>query len=340
MYRIEVSPGEETVFRTIDELATGIRNGVITSRSRIYHGASAKWLPIEFHPHYKQAVEVAAHPGSATEQAHAAPAAPAANPGRTKRSTSAPAHWHSAAVPSIEPTPTPLPAVAALPPAAPPTPPVEQAMVLPRISYPEVPREDPRPEQPLFRGRRRMGGKPLLLAAAAIVVAVGARFMLAAAPPAEEPELPIATLGSSPPHVPEPPAAVPAPKPAATKPAATPAPAPAPPRAAPALRLEPAAPSVPGPAFAPALPSGSAPPVPKPSGRPFAQAKAVALVGDSVPAPLIEPAPAQIDLALPGTVPSTDSISVVSKSADSNAIRRILKAVTGSKAQPTKAGAP
>jgi hypothetical protein len=55
---------------------------------------------------------------------------------------------------------------------------------------------------------------------------------------------------------------------------------------------------------------------------------------------LIEPAPAQIDLALPGTVPSTDSISVVSKSADSNAIRRILKAVTGSKAQPTKAGAP
>ena len=30
MYRIEVAPGEETVFRTIEELAIGIRNGVIT----------------------------------------------------------------------------------------------------------------------------------------------------------------------------------------------------------------------------------------------------------------------------------------------------------------------
>ncbi|HUF34603.1 MAG TPA: hypothetical protein VMN37_01575 [Gemmatimonadales bacterium] len=58
MYRIEVSTGEETVFRTIDELATGIRNGLITPRSRIYHGASQKWLPIEFHPHYKKALDL------------------------------------------------------------------------------------------------------------------------------------------------------------------------------------------------------------------------------------------------------------------------------------------
>ena len=53
MYRIEVAPGEETVFRTIEELAIGIRNGVITHRSRIYHAASQKWLPIGLHPHYK-----------------------------------------------------------------------------------------------------------------------------------------------------------------------------------------------------------------------------------------------------------------------------------------------
>lgn len=60
MYRIELAPGEVTVFRTIDELATGVRNGVITARARIFHGASQKWLPIEFHPHYKLALELLA----------------------------------------------------------------------------------------------------------------------------------------------------------------------------------------------------------------------------------------------------------------------------------------
>jgi hypothetical protein len=60
MYRIEVAPGEETVFRTIEELAVGIRNGVITPRARIYHHASEKWLPIGLHPHYKKAMEMPA----------------------------------------------------------------------------------------------------------------------------------------------------------------------------------------------------------------------------------------------------------------------------------------
>lgn len=60
MYRIEVAPGEETVFRTIEELAIGIRNGVITHRSRIYHAASQKWLPIGLHPHYKKALDMPA----------------------------------------------------------------------------------------------------------------------------------------------------------------------------------------------------------------------------------------------------------------------------------------
>jgi len=60
MYRIELAPGEVTVFRTIDELATGVRNGVITARARIFHNASQKWLPVEFHPHYKLALELLA----------------------------------------------------------------------------------------------------------------------------------------------------------------------------------------------------------------------------------------------------------------------------------------
>jgi hypothetical protein len=53
MYRIELSPGEETAFRSIEELAVAIRRGIVTPRARIWHNASGKWLPIEFHPHYK-----------------------------------------------------------------------------------------------------------------------------------------------------------------------------------------------------------------------------------------------------------------------------------------------
>jgi hypothetical protein len=58
MYRIELSPGEETVFRSIEELAVAIKRGVVTPRARIYHNASSKWLPIQFHPHYKVAVSM------------------------------------------------------------------------------------------------------------------------------------------------------------------------------------------------------------------------------------------------------------------------------------------
>lgn len=58
MYRIELSPGEETVFRSIEELAVAIKRGVVTSRARIFHNASNRWLPIQFHPHYKVAVSM------------------------------------------------------------------------------------------------------------------------------------------------------------------------------------------------------------------------------------------------------------------------------------------
>lgn len=58
MYRIELSPGEETAFRSIEELAVAIRRGVVTSHARIYHNATSRWLPIQFHPHYKLAVSM------------------------------------------------------------------------------------------------------------------------------------------------------------------------------------------------------------------------------------------------------------------------------------------
>jgi hypothetical protein len=58
MYRIELSPGEETVFRSIEELAVAIKRGVVTPRARVYHNASNRWLPIQFHPHYQVAVSM------------------------------------------------------------------------------------------------------------------------------------------------------------------------------------------------------------------------------------------------------------------------------------------
>jgi hypothetical protein len=58
MYRIELSPGEETAFRSIEELAVAIRRGVVGPRARIWHNATGKWLPIQFHPHYKIAASM------------------------------------------------------------------------------------------------------------------------------------------------------------------------------------------------------------------------------------------------------------------------------------------
>src|SRR4051794_28022813 len=58
MYRIELSPGDETAFRSIEELAVAIRRGIVTSRARIWHNASGNWLPIEIHPHYKIAASM------------------------------------------------------------------------------------------------------------------------------------------------------------------------------------------------------------------------------------------------------------------------------------------
>jgi hypothetical protein len=81
MYRIEVGPGEETVFRTIEELAVAIRNGVVTTRARIYHHASEKWLPIGLHPHYKKALEM---PAASASPAPVTSTTPLPTPSRGK----------------------------------------------------------------------------------------------------------------------------------------------------------------------------------------------------------------------------------------------------------------
>ena len=99
MYRIELAPGEEALFRNMDELAKGIHSGVIGPHARIWHGASNKWLPIDFHPHYKIAKERPAPLAAAPK--------PAAEP-RAAQAVAAPA-------PVRVPTPTPAPPAPAAP---------------------------------------------------------------------------------------------------------------------------------------------------------------------------------------------------------------------------------
>jgi hypothetical protein len=107
MYRIELASGEETVYRTIEELATAIRNGIVNPRARIYHNASQKWLPIEFHPHYKKALEIPASP------AHPADSGPLRAPDfRTSGPQPAVAPTQAAPVPQpptpVQPQPSPV----------------------------------------------------------------------------------------------------------------------------------------------------------------------------------------------------------------------------------------
>ncbi len=118
MYRIEVGPGEETVFRTIEELAVGIRNGVITPRARIYHHASQKWLPIGLHPHYKKALELPAATAASPFAPPSQPKAQAPEPKHTPAPRHAPESRHVpepkvAPQPKIIPEPRPRPTAAA-----------------------------------------------------------------------------------------------------------------------------------------------------------------------------------------------------------------------------------
>ena len=134
MYRIEVAPGEETVFRTIEELAVGIRNGVITPRARIYHHASEKWLPIGLHPHYKKALEM---PAASASPAPVTATTPIPTPSRLKAHPSA----HPSAHPPAHPQPhsfahAPEPKPVREPKPTPEPKPVPKAAAAPKIPAP------------------------------------------------------------------------------------------------------------------------------------------------------------------------------------------------------------
>ncbi len=304
MYRIELAPGEVTVFRTIEELATGIRNGFITPRARIYHSASQKWLPIEFHPHYKKALE-----GPTAHAIEVSAPRPVERP-RVEapsflRTPAAPATPAAEVATVVDEPAEPEPADELLPITASPV------LELPNISYPEVtPAEEPVADG---RARAARSRRPLQLAVAAIVLAAGAYGMMSAfgpsrgdtgptstPPVAERPQLPSVESQTTTP---------------AAVPARSPVTAPQPATSGFARALEPRA--------IVSTPSKIA--ADQPSGPP------AAAVDSS-----IAPAPVEVDLTLP-SLPSADSLVAAARQrGDSAAIKRILRAVSGGTDQPQR----
>lgn len=76
MFRIRFASGEEALFRTVDELADGIREGLVPATAQIFHAKSQQWLPIAVHPVY---------PHTAPSAASAAGEGPQEAPGSSVR---------------------------------------------------------------------------------------------------------------------------------------------------------------------------------------------------------------------------------------------------------------
>jgi hypothetical protein len=54
MYLIELTSGTEQLFRSSEALVAAIRSGEVASSMRIFHRASAKWIPVTLHPLYRR----------------------------------------------------------------------------------------------------------------------------------------------------------------------------------------------------------------------------------------------------------------------------------------------
>ncbi len=418
MYRIEVKPGEETIFRTIEELATGIRNGFVTPRARIYHAASQKWLPIEFHPHYKKALEgdftpapptpqpslaamrpptfafPSAAPAPAPAQVPAAGAtpvitaplperapspAPAKAPPSAKMAAESPVlamqaavrHTHSdiadadaeGPVERYSPAPVvePWRRTAAAEPARPlvmlESPQPEEIgetaggvavleaprlapapeVVLPNITYPEVPPVEPELRATARRSRRSAGRPLLLIGSAAALVLGGQRYLASRSAPAAN--APVMEASAPQPVQPKPRPAEKAGSqdkrvsagapPAVTRPAQAALQQPAPVAPAPTQRMQP------GPAFSASVPARSAETPAGPPAAPNIMPPAPTAEQPPRADAAIAPAPTGIELDVPTALPGDSVVPTVDLGQDSLALKRILKAVTGRKANPT-----
>ena len=73
MFRIRFASGEEASFRTVDDLAKGIRSGAVPATAEIFHTKSQQWLPIAVHPVYdKTDARIAAAKGPVSAESQGA----------------------------------------------------------------------------------------------------------------------------------------------------------------------------------------------------------------------------------------------------------------------------
>jgi len=222
-------------------------------------------------------------------------------------------------------------------------------IVLPNITYPELPPMEQAEHRAPARRSRRTTGRPLLLVgSAAVLVLAGQRFLASRGAVSSEPA-PIAEAAASEP------APADAPHPRATQPAANTGPgaARAPTRAPAAspsrpqtLVPPPSQPMTPGPAFAASVPARIAPGSAAPVGAPSSPASGAMPGPAAAPAvtphaearpdsAAIAPAPTAIELDVPTLLPGESIAPPLDGGRDSLALKRILKAVTGRKANPT-----
>lgn len=54
MYLVELRPGKEEVYRTLEEFTAAIRRGDVIWQSRIYHQAASMWISVTLHPHFRK----------------------------------------------------------------------------------------------------------------------------------------------------------------------------------------------------------------------------------------------------------------------------------------------
>lgn len=54
MFVVEQGSGKDQVYASARELAAAIRRGELGPEARIYHRATAQWLPITVHPEYRR----------------------------------------------------------------------------------------------------------------------------------------------------------------------------------------------------------------------------------------------------------------------------------------------
>ena len=210
--------------------------------------------------------------------------------------------------------------------------------MLPNITYPEVPPMESEHRAPARRSRRTAGRPLLLIGSAAALVLGGQRYLAARGAAGSAPVAETSAETAQPETRAVEQKTTPAPK-ASSQPSAVAAPPaqvvrqqPAPVVPAPTQRMQP------GPAFAASVPASaiaSPPPAPPPAPRITPPSPAL-LPGQGPPADsAIAPAPGAIELDVPAVLPGESIAPALNDGRDSLAIKRILKAVTGRKANPT-----